>query len=154
MAASRHEPESLLQAVAPELLAASGADRTVLYLKRPRAQVLTAVAWAGTTPEEEDKIARHALEPGTALLSALLKGAPILFQDEDNPPPAHVHPFAEATSLLIVPLGVRDQLLGAVSLLSTRPKLHFDAPPTHLLTPIPQPTPLPLDNPPLSLPLT
>ena len=146
MAASRHEPESLLQAVAPELMAASGADRVVLYLKAPRAQVLSAVAWAGTTPEEEEQIARHTLEPATSLVAALLKGAPVLFQDEENPPPVHIHPFAEATSLLIVPLAVRDQLLGAVSLVSTRRYVHFDGPAIEFLGDIAQQVALGVEN--------
>ena len=146
MAASRHEPESLLQAVAPELMAASGADRVVLYLKAPRAQVLSAVAWAGTTPEEEEKIGRHNLEPATSLVAALLKGAPVLFQDEENPPPVHIHPFAEATSLLIVPLAVRDQLLGAVSLVSTRRYVHFDGPAIEFLGDIAQQVALGVEN--------
>jgi diguanylate cyclase (GGDEF)-like protein len=146
MAASRHEPESLLQAVAPELMAASGADRVVLYLKPPRAQVLAAVAWAGTTPEEEEKIARHALEPASSLLSALLKGAPVLFQDEENAPPMHIHPFAEAASLLIVPLAVRDQLLGAASLACTRRYAHFDGPAIEFLGDIAQQVALGVEN--------
>ena len=146
MAASRHEPESLLQAVAPELMAASGADRVVLYLKAPRAQVLSAVAWAGTTPEEEEKIGRHNLEPATSLVAALLKGAPVLFQDAENPPPVHLHPFAEATSLLIVPLAVRDQLLGAVSLVSTRRYVHFDGPAIEFLGDIAQQVALGVEN--------
>ena len=146
MAASRHEPESLLQAVAPELMAASGADRVVLYLKAPRAQVLSAVAWAGTTPEEEEKIGRHNLEPATSLVAALLKGAPVLFQDAENPPPVHLHPFAEATSLLIVPLAVRDQLMGAVSLVSTRRFVHFDGPAIEFLGDIAQQVALGVEN--------
>jgi diguanylate cyclase (GGDEF)-like protein len=146
MAASRHEPESLLQAVAPELMAASGADRVVLYLKAPRAQALSAVAWAGTPPEEEEKIGRHTLEPASSLVGALLKGAPVLFQDEENPPPAHIHPFAEATSLLIVPLAVRDQLLGAASLVSTRRYVHFDGPAIEFLGDIAQQVALGVEN--------
>jgi diguanylate cyclase (GGDEF)-like protein len=127
MAASRHDPESLLQSVAPELMTASGADRVVLYLRPPRATVLTAVAWVGTAPEEEERLATQSLDPAASLVAPLTKGAPVLFQDEDNPPPDSTHPFgAQAMSLLIVPLAVRDQLLGAASLLSFRRYGHFD----------------------------
>ncbi|HUG54071.1 MAG TPA: diguanylate cyclase [Vicinamibacteria bacterium] len=127
MAASRHEPESLLQAVAPELMAASAADRVILYLKLPRTVVLSAVAWAGTTPEEEERLRQQALDPTSSLLAAILKGAPVFFQDEDNPPPVHLHPFGQVSSLLILPLAARDHLMGAVSLVSLRRNEHFDA---------------------------
>jgi diguanylate cyclase (GGDEF)-like protein len=146
MAASRYEPESLLQAVAPELMAASGADRVILYLKPPRASALTAVAWAGTSPEEEEKIAAQSLEPASSLMAPLMKGRPVLFQDEAQPPPVHVHPFAEAASLLIVPLSVRDQLLGAVSLVSTVRFEHFDAAAIEFLGDVAQQVALGVEN--------
>ncbi|HEV7502072.1 MAG TPA: sensor domain-containing diguanylate cyclase, partial [Vicinamibacteria bacterium] len=146
MAASRHEPESLLQAVAPELMAASGADRVVLYLKPQRGTVLTAVAWAGTTPEEEERIAGRTLEPASSVVTALLKGAHLLFQEPDRPAPAHIHPFAQAASLLIVPLAVRDQLLGAVSLASLRHYGHFDGPAIEFLGDVAQQVALGVEN--------
>lgn len=146
MAASRHEPESLLQAVAPELMAASGADRVILYLKLPRATALTAVAWAGTSAEEEEKVAAQSLEPASSLMAPLMKGQPVLFQDEAQPPPVHVHPFAEAASLLIVPLAVRDQLLGAVSLVSTGRFEHFDGAAIEFLGDVAQQVALGVEN--------
>ena len=54
LAATRHEPESLLQAAAPELLALAGCDRVALYLKHLRTPVLMPVADAGTLPHEEE----------------------------------------------------------------------------------------------------
>src|SRR6185503_2013842 len=56
LTASRHEPDSLLQAVAPELLAAAGAERAVLYLRHARNAVLIPVADAGTAPHEEERV--------------------------------------------------------------------------------------------------
>ena len=126
MAASRHEPESLLQAVAPELLEASAAERAILYLKHPRTVVLTPVAWAGTSAEEEARVAELRLDAASALLSPLLAGGDVLFQDERNPPPGQINAFGQASSLLIVPLMARDQLLGAASLVSIRRYGHFD----------------------------
>jgi diguanylate cyclase (GGDEF)-like protein len=146
MAASRHEPESLLQAVAPELLAASGADKVILYVRPPRATSLTAVAWAGTTPEEEEGIATQSLEPASSLLAPLMKGRPVLFQDEAQPPPVHLHPFQEAASLLLVPLAVRDQLLGAVSLVSTSRFEHYDAAAIEFLGDVAQQVALGVEN--------
>jgi diguanylate cyclase (GGDEF)-like protein len=146
MAASRYEPEALLQAVAPELMAASGADHVILYLKAPRGSALIAVAWAGTSPEEEETIAAQSLEPATSLMAPLLKGRPVLFQDEAQPPPVHVHPFAEAASLLIVPLAVRDQLLGAVSLVSLERFEHFDASAIEFLGDVAQQVALGVEN--------
>ena len=146
IAAARHEPESLLQAVAPELMAASGADRVILYLKTTRASALSAVAWAGTTPAEEKKIAAQSLEPASSLMAPLMKGRPVLFQDEALPPPVHVHPFAEAASLLILPLAVRDQLLGAVSLASRSRFEHFDAAAIEFLGDVAQQVALGVEN--------
>ncbi len=145
LAATRHEPESLLQAVAPELMAASGADRVVLYLRGSRALNLTPVAWAGTTPEEESTIATRPLDPATGA-GPLAKGEHLLFQDEDRPPPADLHPFEAALSLLIIPLAVRDQLLGAVSLVSVRHYGHFDAPVIEFLGDVTQQVALGVEN--------
>src|SRR6185503_19835621 len=56
MAASRHEPESLLQAVAPELLALSGADRLIVYVRDLRRDALVPMADAGTAPDELEAV--------------------------------------------------------------------------------------------------
>jgi diguanylate cyclase (GGDEF)-like protein len=146
MAAARHEPESLLEAVAPELLSASGADRVILYLRPTRGPGLTPVAWEGTTPEEEERMAGQALEPASSLLAPLLKAQTVLFQDEAQPPPEHLHPFTEAASLLLVPLAVRDQLLGAVSLVSTARYEHFDAAAIEFLGDVAQQVALGVEN--------
>jgi diguanylate cyclase (GGDEF)-like protein len=58
----------------------------------------------------------------------------------------HIHPFAEAASLLIVPLAVRDQLLGAASLACTRRYAHFDGPAIEFLGDIAQQVALGVEN--------
>jgi diguanylate cyclase (GGDEF)-like protein len=146
MAASRHEPESLLQAVAPELMAASGADRAILYLKAPRGVVLTAAAWAGTDPEEDERVTQLSLDPTSALLSPLMRGGPVLFQEEGAPPPATLNPFDRAASLLVVPMVARDQLLGAACLVSVRRFGHFDGPLIEFLGDIAQQLALGVEN--------
>jgi len=71
-------------------------------------------------------VAELRLDAASALLSPLLAGGDVLFQDERNPPPGQINAFGQASSLLIVPLMARDQLLGAASLVSIRRYGHFD----------------------------
>ena len=146
MAASRHEPESLLQAVAPELMAASGADRVILYLKSVRGVMLTAAAWAGTDPEEDERVTQLGLDPTSTLLSPLMRGGPVLFQEEGAPPPAMLNPFGQAASLLVVPMVARDQLLGAACLVSVRRFGHFDGPLIEFLGDVAQQLALGVEN--------
>jgi hypothetical protein len=153
MAASRHEPESLLQAVAPELMAASGADRVVLYLKAPRPQVLTAVAWAGTTPEEEEQIARHTLEPATP------SAAPA--QGSARPLPGRGQPAARPAPPVrgsdvpprSCPWPCATSSWARSRLVSTRRYVHFDGPAIEFLGDIAQQVALGVENaPPLPRP--
>lgn len=127
LAASRHEPESLLQGVAPELLTVSGADRIVLYLKHPRTDVLAPVAAAGVTPEEEPRVAEVRLHLDSGPLEPLRRGAAVVFQDAADPAPGNLHPFPLAKSLLFLPLASREQVLGAAVVASLRRHRHFDA---------------------------
>ncbi|PYQ50667.1 MAG: hypothetical protein DMF78_15040 [Acidobacteria bacterium] len=146
MAASRHEPESLLQAVAPELMAASGADRVILYLKAARGVMLSAAAWAGTDPEEDERVTQLGLDPTSTVLSPLMRGGPVLFQAEGAPPPAMLNPFDQAASLLVVPMVARDQLLGAACLVSLRRFDHFDGPLIEFLGDVSQQLALGVEN--------
>ena len=117
MAASRHEPESLLQAVAPEFLALSGADRAVIYVRPPHGDVLLPVADAGTAPDEEERVRGLRLEIGAGPLQPLSeKPAPIVFHADRDPVPASITPFEGAHAMLVVPLAVEGKLLGAVVL--------------------------------------
>jgi diguanylate cyclase (GGDEF)-like protein len=124
MAATRHDPESLLQAVAPEFLAMSGADRVVVYVKSAQ-EVLVPVADAGVAPEEEERVRATRLEIAPGPLQPLSeKPLPLVFCGDRNPLPAAISPFEGAHALLLVPLAVENKLLGAVALTSldrTRP---------------------------------
>jgi len=125
VASSRHDPESLLQAVAPEFLAMSGADRAVVYVKRPQDAVLVPVADAGLAPDEEDRVRALPLDIGAGPLQPLAeKPLPLIFYADKNPLPPAVTPFERAHALLLVPLAVESKLLGAVAftyLARTRP---------------------------------
>jgi GAF domain-containing protein len=125
VASSRHDPESLLQAVAPEFLAMSGADRAVVYVKRPQDAVLVPVADAGLAPDEEDRVRALPLDIGAGPLQPLVeKPLPLIFYADKNPLPPAVTPFERAHALLLVPLAVESKLLGAVAftyLARTRP---------------------------------
>jgi diguanylate cyclase (GGDEF)-like protein len=127
LAASRHEPESLLQGVAPELLTVSGADRVILYLKHPRTDVLAPVAAAGVTAEEEPRAAEIRLGLESGPLEPLRRGGAVVFQEPANPAPGSIQPFPQAKSVLFVPLAAREQVLGAAVLASLRRHRHFDS---------------------------
>jgi diguanylate cyclase (GGDEF)-like protein len=125
LAASRHEPESLLQGVAPELMTVSGADRVVLFLRQARGEALAPVAAAGLSPEEEAHTSDLRLDLESGPLEPLRGGAPVAFQDPAQPPPAPLQVFLHAKSLLFLPLASREQVLGAAVLASRRSR-HFD----------------------------
>src|SRR5262249_17828657 len=95
----RHEPESLLQAVAPALLALSGADRVVLYLRHLRTTVLIPAADAGSLADEQERVRELRLEMASAALSGLLHHhRPVAFDDRVNPAPSVLTPFANTPS--------------------------------------------------------
>lgn len=113
--ATRHEPDSLLQAVTPELLGLVQADRAVLYLKQGRTSVLCPVATAGTEPGEEEWARGLCLDLASELLAPLAQGAHVAFQGDSGPPPGSIiAPFSNTRSLLGIPLVSRDEILGAV----------------------------------------
>jgi diguanylate cyclase (GGDEF)-like protein len=117
MAASRHEPESLLQAVAPELLALSGADRLIIYVRHPRQDVLVPMADAGAAPEEEEWVRGLNLDLAKAPLIGLTeKPKALSFHADPDPVPASITPFARVHAALLIPLAVEGKLLGAVVL--------------------------------------
>jgi diguanylate cyclase (GGDEF)-like protein len=117
LAASRHEPESLLQAVAPELLAASGAERAVLYLSHARNAVLIPVGSAGVASPEEERVRELRLDMTSGPLEGLFDGpGAVFFEAPMNPPPGSITPFEGTRSLLIVRLHSREETLGAVLL--------------------------------------
>jgi diguanylate cyclase (GGDEF)-like protein len=116
MAASRHDPESLLQAVAPEFLAMSGADRAIVYVKSAQDAVLVPVADAGIAPEEEERVRGARLDMGGPLQPIAEKALPLVFYGDRSPLPPAVTPFESAHALLLVPLAVESKLLGAVAL--------------------------------------
>jgi diguanylate cyclase (GGDEF)-like protein len=117
MAASRHEPESLLQAVAPEFLALSGADRAVIYVRPPHGDVLLPIADAGTAPDEEGRVRALRLDLGSGPLQALLeKPQAIAFHEDHDPVPEAITPFERTHAMLVLPLAVENKLLGAVAL--------------------------------------
>lgn len=117
IAVTRHEPESLLQAVAPEMLALSGADRVIFYLKHPRSDVLIPVADAGTAPGEEERARELRLDLAcTALAPLLEKRAPVSFHGASSPPPGSIVAFPDTRGLLLIPLVSHDEILGLVAL--------------------------------------
>jgi diguanylate cyclase (GGDEF)-like protein len=126
LAASRHEPDALLQGVVPELLSVSGADRAVLYLRSPRSETLAPVATAGVTAEEEPRVAELRLDLGSRQMEDLRRGAAMAFQEPGLPAPAGTHTFPQAKSVLFLALASRDQVLGAAVLVSLRRSRHFD----------------------------
>lgn len=126
IAATRHEPESLLQAVAPELLSVSGADRAVLYLKAGDG-FLTRVADAGTSTEEERRVRELRLDLSAAPLALLAQTRkPLVFRASDAPPDA-IAPFPQTGSMLLIPLLAADEILGAMLLACVGRHCPFDA---------------------------
>lgn len=125
-AASRHDPDSLLQAVAPELLALAGADRAILYFRHPRHSVAVPAAWAGLAPDEEAEIQDLRIDLTARPLEPLQRGEEVVYQDPSDPPPGGFAPWPGTASLLLVPLIAREQVGGVLSLTSRRWR-HFDA---------------------------
>ena len=124
-AASRHDPDSLLQAVAPELLGLAAADRAILYFRHPRRPVAEPAAWAGIPPDEEVLLRELVLDLADPALEPLQRGETVLLQDRASPPPESLAPWPGTGSLLLVPLASREQVGGVVSL-SARRWRHFD----------------------------
>jgi diguanylate cyclase (GGDEF)-like protein len=117
MAASRHEPESLLQAVAPEFLALSGADRAVIYARPPNGDILLPVADAGAAPDEEARVHALRLDLASGPLRVLLeKPQAVAFHQDRAPVPESITPFERTHAMLVIPLAVESKLLGAVVL--------------------------------------
>jgi len=108
--------------------------------------MLTAAAWAGTDPEEDERVTQLGLDPTSTLLAPLMRGGPVLFQEEGAPPPAMLNPFGQAASLLVVPMVARDQLLGAACLVSVRRFGHFDGPLIEFLGDVAQQLALGVEN--------
>ena len=124
-AVTRHEPDSLLQAVAPEILGLSGADRVVIYLAQPRSQVLVPVAEAGAGPGEDSAIRQSRLDLRSGPFAPLaLERTPLLFEGTAC---ARLPPFHGASSLLAIPLAPREEVLGAIVLASLKRRRGFEA---------------------------
>ena len=115
LAVTRRDPEGLLQAAGPELMALSGADRAIVYLAHPRNPVLIPAADAGVPVEEEEAahVFRLGVEAGGPLGPLLSDARPVALEGDACAP--HT-PFADVRSLIVVPLTSHGQLLGAVSL--------------------------------------
>jgi len=127
MSANRRDAESLLADVAPEILGVSAADRVALYLRTPRSDLLAAVAVAGASSAEQDTVREHRLDLATPVLTTFVtKMETVAFQEDSNPPPDALKPFRDATSLLLVPLAWRDEVLGAVALARMGRPRRFD----------------------------
>lgn len=117
LAATRHEPDSLLQAAGPELLALSGADRAALYLRHARTRVLVPVADTGTAPGEEERARELRLDMSASPLDALLdQMKPLTFHPDTNPPPTAITPFPDTRSMLVIPMLSRQEVIGAALL--------------------------------------
>lgn len=115
LAVTRRDPEALLQAAGPELMALSGADRAIVYVAHPRNPVLIPAADAGVPVEEEEAahVFRLGVEAGGPLGPLLTDARPVALEGDACAP--HT-PFADVHSLIVVPLTSHGQLLGAVSL--------------------------------------
>lgn len=147
MAASRHEPESLLQAVAPELLALSGADRVIIYARPPREDVLVPMADAGTTAEEEEAVRGLSLDLGAPALRPLVESpSPLAFHVERDAPPRSITPFQNVYAMLVIPLAVESKLLGAVALVCLQRSRACDAVQADFLQDVAQQVALGMEN--------
>jgi len=115
MASSRHDPESLLQGAAPELLTLSGADRLVIYVRDPRHEALVPMADAGTAADEEERVRSLSLDLTAAPLFGLNgSSSPLSFHADRDPVPASITPFERVHAMLVIPLAVDGKLLGAI----------------------------------------
>lgn len=147
VAATRHEPESLLQAVAPELLALSGADRAVLYLRRARTAILIPTADAGVLPAEEERVRELHLDMESGPLAELAATRrPLVFRGETDPPPDDLTPFPDTRTQLVVPMVSRDEILGAALLACLGRSRPCDAALIEFLTDVTQQVALGVEN--------
>jgi diguanylate cyclase (GGDEF)-like protein len=124
-AATHHDPEALLQAVAPELLTVGNADRVVLYETHSRSPVLVPKAEAGATAEEQASLWSLRLDLAAGPLASLAHDRqPMRLEGREC---RELSPFRDATSLLVVPICSRDALLGAIVLAAVGHEGNFDS---------------------------
>jgi diguanylate cyclase (GGDEF)-like protein len=117
LAAGGKEPVALLRTVAPELLALSGADRVVLYLRDVPGGVLRPVAHAGTQPGEEELLEELMPELGSDEVKALAAATRAqAWPDSGHLPPLALTAYPGTVGLAAVPLLARDELVGALTL--------------------------------------
>jgi diguanylate cyclase (GGDEF)-like protein len=126
-AASRHDPDSLLQAVTPELQGMAGADRALVYFRHPRHAITLPATWSGLSADEETLVRELRLDITDPALEPLQRGEAVVFQDPASPPPEAFAPWPNTASLLLVPFVAREQV-GGVLLLTSRRWRHFDGP--------------------------
>lgn len=125
LAVTRHDAESLLSAVAPEVLSLSGADGAVLYLSHPRNPVLIPVATAGIRPRDDERARTFRLDmtPGGPLGPLVEDGIPLAFSGEAG---ESLSALSGVQSLLAVPMSSRKGILGAMVFTCSGPPREFD----------------------------
>jgi diguanylate cyclase (GGDEF)-like protein len=126
MAVTRHDAESLLSDVAPEVLSLSGADQVVLYLSHPRNPVLIPVASAGVQSDDEERVKTYRLDmtQGGTLGPLVTEAVPLFFSGEacDS-----LTALSGVLNLLAVPMTSRKGILGAMVFSCTKPRHPCDA---------------------------
>jgi diguanylate cyclase (GGDEF)-like protein len=117
MVATRVDTDSILKFAASEILALSGADRSILYLGHARNPVLIPAADAGTAPGEQERVRELRLDLTSAALAPLAEDrVPLLFHGDAKAPPGEIVVFADTRALLLIPLVSRDVIMGAIAL--------------------------------------
>jgi diguanylate cyclase (GGDEF)-like protein len=125
MVASRGDSQAICDLAASELRALAGVERAVLYLGEENAETLEPAADVGLSAEERQRVRGTPLKLSLPALAPVLeRRVPIIL---DQRPPREISHFDDVRAVLLLPLTSRDEIIGAVVLLSSRDDHPFDA---------------------------
>jgi len=146
LAATRLEPKALLEAAAEEILPLSGAEQVVFYSAHARNAVLIPMAHKGLQGADPTRLTLRVDLTAEPLAPLIQDRSPIVFQAAEKPIPEELAAFTGARSVLLLPLVVRDVLIGAAVVASISREQSFDTTLVEFLHDVVQPIALGMEN--------
>jgi diguanylate cyclase (GGDEF)-like protein len=146
LAATRLEPKALLEAAAAEILPLSGAEQVIFYSAHARNAVLIPMAHKGRQGDEPARLTQRIDLTAEPLAPLIEDRTPLIFQAAEKPIPDELAVFADARSVLLLPLIVRDVLTGAAAVAAVSREQDFDTALVEFLHDVVQPIALGMEN--------
>jgi diguanylate cyclase (GGDEF)-like protein len=146
LAATRIEPKALLEAAAAEVLPLSGADTVVFYTTHDRNAVLIPRACGGRPPADPAWETQRIDLTSEPLASLVRERKPLAFHGGERLPPPELQVFGAGRSVVVIPLVVRDVVVGAAVLVSREAKTLQDSQQVERLHDVVQPIALGIEN--------